>query len=194
VKPMIKQGTHKSTFAKNALIAYYKDRFFQTVLKVDLTNEEDGEETNIRYNKFYTYRSDKQIEENLNSGVAISIVILKSGVICTCYKHKTKYFGRALLPDDQRGATVKGTYATKLELGNSFPVTRQQLMQDAFVNAHGLALPLPSVHAKVNCLDVSQVSNGHVYYIVLDSWRERFFDKSKNEALYILPRINGCKY
>ena len=90
VKPMIKQGTHKSTFAKNALIAYYKDRFFQTVLKVDLTNEEDGEQNNIRYNKFYTYRSDKQIEENLNSGVAVSIIILKSGVICTCYKHKTK--------------------------------------------------------------------------------------------------------
>jgi hypothetical protein len=43
VKPMVKQGTHKSTFAKNTLTAYYKDRFLQTVLRVDLKDDEDEE-------------------------------------------------------------------------------------------------------------------------------------------------------
>ena len=44
VKPMVKQGTHKSTFAKNTLTSYYKYRFFQTVLRVDLKDDEDEDE------------------------------------------------------------------------------------------------------------------------------------------------------
>ena len=43
VKPMITQGTYKSTFSENGIRRYYKDRFFQTILNFDINNESDTE-------------------------------------------------------------------------------------------------------------------------------------------------------
>ena len=107
----------------------------------------------------------------------MSVVILKSGIICACYKQDKEHFGIAIVPDDRRGATVGGTYATALQTGNSFKVTRQQLALNTFVKAYGLALPLQAPQAKINCLDVSAMSTSNTYYIVTDAWRERFFDE-----------------
>ena len=196
VKPMVKQGTHKSTFGKNTMKAYYKDRFFQTVLRIDLKDDEDEDEDkkNLRYNKFYIYSSKKKIEEKMSNGDAMSVVILKSDIICAVYKQYKEHFGLAIVPNDKRGKLVRGTYATALQTGKTIKVTRQQLALDTFVKAYALALPLPAPEAKINCLDVTQMTTGHVYYIVTDAWRERLFDERKKEAKYILPRINNCKY
>ena len=69
VKPMVKQGTHKSTFAKNTLTAHHKDRFFQTVLRIDLKDDEDEYEdkTKPRYNKFYTHSSKNKLATAMHS-------------------------------------------------------------------------------------------------------------------------------
>ena len=57
IKPLVTQGAHKPTFAKNLMMKCHKDRFPQNILDLDLvdkeeTEEEDGEEKDFRCNKF----------------------------------------------------------------------------------------------------------------------------------------------
>ena len=45
IKPLVKQGIHKPTFAKNLFNKYYSDRFLQLVLGLDIQYDEDDTET-----------------------------------------------------------------------------------------------------------------------------------------------------
>ena len=56
---MVKQGIHKQAFAKNTLTLYYKDRFLQNILKLDLKDDEkeSNQKANVRYGNFRTYSS-----------------------------------------------------------------------------------------------------------------------------------------
>ena len=67
VKPLVTQGTHKLNFAKNIMTMYYKNIFLQIILDLDFSAKEiendDGEETDFRYNKFRTYMDAGIIED-----------------------------------------------------------------------------------------------------------------------------------
>ena len=81
IKPMINQGVHKSSFGKTLLTNFFKDRFLQIIMDMNVEDTEDPDEGEqrdvVRYTTFRTYGSLDQVEEALMDGDATSIIIMK---------------------------------------------------------------------------------------------------------------------
>jgi hypothetical protein len=184
VKPMITQGTYKKSFSENAIRRYYKDRFFQTMLNYDIKNDSTGDTTTkIRYTKFKTYKKKEIAEDSLTDGLyggAVSLVILKSGVVCISCKENKKHVAKVFETDDENGQLYFDSWITTASIGASINLTRLELLDSSIVMSYGLALPVP------------QELEQNMFYIITEDWKERTFINDKLE--YILPRVYDCKY
>ena len=116
---MVKQGSHKITFEGKTMSMFYKDRFLQTIMDLDLNNDEkeDIAKANIRYGNFRTYSNMEQIEASLNDGKALSVIILKDNTICISFKENKLHKTITLVINDDDGKYIDMTYVTTLSLG-----------------------------------------------------------------------------
>ena len=69
---------------KKLLLQYYKDRFFQHLLKINLAYD-NGDKFQVQYKKFKTYCNLDAIIETIKKGFPISIIVFKEGQICASY-------------------------------------------------------------------------------------------------------------
>ena len=60
-------------------------------------------------------------------------------------------------------------------------------MSEKFAAMWGLVLPIKLDNKS------SDNSENYFYYIITDTWKEQWWNKSTKEASYILPRVDGCK-
>ena len=186
IKPLVTQGTHKPTFPKTLLTKYYKDRFLQHLLKIDLKEEdrEDGENTDVQYTKFRTYNNINMIETAITNGDSVSLIIQKDYSLCVSFYDTNKEHRLCnVITDDDCGEIVHATYVTKLSLGHSKTVEKHELTTNSNVDMFGLALPLKQKN-----------DNTYLYYIITDNWKERIWESTNRTISFVLPRVNGCKY
>ena len=189
IKPMVKQGVHKSTFAQNLLTNFYKDRFLQILIDLnveageDTQDGEEREETDVRYTKFRTYKNVNNIHDSIQNGNAISIIISKNTKLYVSHYNGKEHKICQIITDDDTGKSIDATYITKLSLGSSENVDRKKLTKKENVEMWGLALPY---HTKED--------GSHMYYIITDTWKQRVRDAVTKEISFLLPRVDGCTY
>lgn len=179
---MVKQGTHKIPFAEKIMSMYYKDRFLQTIMDLDLNDDEkeDIAKENIRYGNFRTYCKMEQIEASLNEGKALSVIILKDNTICISFKEDKLHKAVPLILNDDDGKIFEMTYVTtiSLSLGNKQIVERTKLQEGSNVSMWGLAIPL--IHHR----------NGiPLYYIITHTWKERYWSPLHDTIIFELPKV-----
>ena len=188
IKPMVKQGIHKKAFAENTLTLYYKDRFLQNILKVDLKDDEKegNEKANVRYGNFCTYNSIEKIEECVAECTAISVIILQDNRICISFMEDKIHKLNELITNDDNGKWDGGTYVTTISLGAKTIIDKKELREGSYVNMWGLALPL-----NTNSNGVQQ------YYITTHTWKERVKVRvggTTKAPEFLLPRVDDCYY
>ena len=188
LKPMIRQGVHKTNFSKKLLNTFYKDRFLQIVVNVNVEETEDTQEgeqrddVDVRYTKFRTYKSLSTVKEAVEEGKSVSVIVGITNKIYVSYSEDKVHKICEILVDDAGGELLDGTYIASLTYGDSQEIERKKLFLSQNVQMWALVLPLV------------QRGDTHMYYIITDEWKERFYDKNTGQILFILPRIEGCKY
>ena len=181
IKPMVKQGSHKITFAEKTMKMYYKDRFLQNILDVDL-NDNDDAKISVRYGKFRTYKNIEQIEESLAKKKAISVIILHDNTMHVSFYENKIHTIRELIAHDDDGVFIDSTYTTAISLGMKKIVCRSNLTKETYASMWGLAVPL-----KTGLNGIQQ------YYIITNTWKERCLDDD-GEPLFDLPIVSDCSY
>ena len=185
IKPMVKQGSHKITFAGKTMSMYYKDRFLQTIMDLDLNNDEkeDIAKANVRYGNFRTYSNMEQIEASLNDGKALSVIILKDNTICISFKENKLHKTITLVINDDDGKYIDMTYVTTLSLGLKEIIDRKKLQEGLNVSMWGLAIPYKT-----------DTNGAPLYYIITHTWKERCLNPLHNVITFDLPKAYDCKY
>jgi hypothetical protein len=182
IKPLANQGTHKPYYAKQLIHKYYKDRFLQYILNLDLAEEEETEDDiPERYTEFRTYNNNDLIQTSISKGDAVSVIIRKDKSMCASFTSNKQHSVCDIVPDDSTGEIIDVTYVTTLTLGGNAAIDKTKITTVSYVLMWGLAVPL-----KANSEGV------HLYYIITSEWMERFFDKATHTASYILSGVDGC--
>ena len=101
------------------LTLYYKDRFLQNILKLDLKDDkkESNEKANVRYGNFRTYRSIQQVEECVVECTEISVIILQDDRIHISFIEDKIHKLNELIANDDDRECVDSTYITNISLG-----------------------------------------------------------------------------
>ena len=151
IKPLVKQGIHKPTFAKNLFNKYYSDRFLQLVLGLDIQYNEDDTETvpMERYTKLRTYLSIQRIREDIENGEAVSAIIKKDGTLCCSFLEDKVHKICAINTNDGKGKIFKSSYVSCLSTGDSETFDRRNIT-DISSDIWGLALPIKQEKNKKN--------------------------------------------
>ena len=164
---------------------YYKDRFLQNILKVDLKDDEKegNEKANVRYGNFCTYNSIEKIEECVAECTAISVIILQDNRIYISFMEDKIHKLNELITNDDNGKWDGGTYVTTISLGAKTIIDKKELKEGSYVNMWGLALPL-----NTNSNGVQQ------YYITTHTWKERECSGTNKAPTFHHPRDEDCLY
>ena len=160
VKSMVTQDTHLLSFPKSLFQKYYKDRFLQHVLNMDLDHNKrnDKEDIYIRYTQFRIYSKHEIIKTVIYKGDAISIIIGKNETInILYYNNQNDHSLCNIITKNNLGEIVNSIYITFLLLGSSKKIDKKLIKKKTFVNKWGLALPLKETETGL-----------YMYYIITD--------------------------
>ena len=135
MKSIVIQDAHLSSFPKSLLQRYYKDRFWQHVLNMDLDHnkKDDEEDTYIKYTQFRTYSKHKIIKTVIRKGDTISIIIGKNETInISYYDDQNDHSLCNIITENNLGEIVNNIYIIFLLLDSSKKIDKKLIKKNIY--------------------------------------------------------------
>lgn len=108
------------------------------------------------------------------------VIIRKDGSLCASFLDNKVHKICTITPDDNHGKIIDATFVTLLSTANIEKVERKILMSEKFVAMWGLALQIKLDNKS------SDNSENYFYYIITDTWKERWLNQQKKHPIYSL--------